>query len=225
MQNNSLLNKQELLYLLAGIIFLAIANSIDLLFGKPFWGITRFIFLGYDDNLAAWYSSMLLTIAGLIAYECWNYARKNRIPGGLSLLLFAALLFFMSADEVARLHEILGKYAAQFLGISSKEFAKHSPWVWVGGPLVIAIFIFFMFLLKKLFLLVANSMTYLVIGLSLIILGGIFLESTINFLNHEDLQWLWEIEIIIEESLEMIGTLFIAYALIVWRDGIIKLKQ
>jgi len=57
----------------------------------------------------------------------------------------------------------------------------------------------------------------------LIILGGVILESTINFLNHEELQWLWNIEIIVEESLEMIGTLFIAYALIVWRDGAIKL--
>jgi hypothetical protein len=225
MQENTLLNKRELQYLFAAIMFLVVANIVDLFFGQPFWGVTRFIFLGFDDNISAWYSSILLAISGLIAYECWVYASKNNIQGGLTLLFFAGLLFFMSADEVARVHEIIGGYVAQYFDISSNDYAKHASWVWVGGPFVIAIFISFLFLLKKAFSLVSGSMFYLSLGFFLIILGGVILESTINFLNHEELQWIWDIEIILEESLEMIGTLFIAYALIVWRDGIIKLYQ
>ena len=98
------------------------------------------------------------------------------------------------------------------------QFAWHRPFI-------VAVFASFMFLLKRVFSLVPGSMFYLALGFSLIILGGVVLESTINFLNHEELQWVWDIEIVIEESLEMTGTLFIAYALIVWRDGIIKLHQ
>lgn len=225
MQENTLLNKRELRYLFAGILFLMAANIADLIFGKPFWGITRFIFLGYDDNVPAWYSSILLAVAGLLAYECSMHANRKNIQGGISFLIFAGLLFFMSADEVARFHEILGGYTANYFGISTKDYAKHASWVWVGGPLICVVFIGFIFLLKKAFSLVPGSMYLLVIGFSLIILGGVILESTINFLNHEELQWIWDIEIVLEESLEMIGTIFIAYALMLWRNGIIKLYQ
>jgi len=225
MQNSALINKRELQYLLAGILFLMAANIVDLVFGKPLWGITRFIYLGYDDNLSAWYSSMLLTIAGLLAYECSMHAKRKNIKGSLSLLLFAGLLLFMSADELARFHEILGGYAANYFGISTQDFAKHSAWVWVGGPLIIAIFLGFIFLLKKVFSLVPGSMVFLITGFSLIILGGVFAESTINFLNQEELKWVWDIEVVLEESLEMTGTIFISYALIRWRDGFIKLYQ
>lgn len=225
MQKNTLLNKRELQYLIAGIFFLVAANIADLILGKPFWGITRFIYLGSDDNVSAWYSSILLAVAGLVAYECSMHAKRKNIKGGLSFLLFAGLLFFMSADEVARFHEIIGGYAAKYFDISSQDFAKHSGWVWVGGPLIIAVFTGFIFLLKEVFSLVSGSMLFLVIGFSLIILGGVIVESTINFLNHEELQWVWDIEVVVEESLEMTGTIFILYALILWRDGIIKLYQ
>lgn len=225
MQYNTLLNKREFQYLFAGIFFLVAANIADLILGKPFWGITRFIYLGSDDNVSAWYSSILLAVAGLVAYECSMHAKRKNIKGSLSFLLFAGLLFFMSADEVARFHEIIGGYAAKYLDISSQDFAKHSGWVWVGGPLIIAVFTGFTFLLKEVFSLVSGSMLFLVIGFSLIILGGVIVESTINFLNHEELQWVWDIEVVVEESLEMTGTIFILYALILWRDGIIKLYQ
>ena len=55
-------------------------------------------------------------------------------------------------------------------------------------------------------------------GFGLIVVGGVILESTINFLNHEDLQWLWDLEVVVEETLEMLGSLTLAYALCVWRD-------
>lgn len=220
MQENTLLNRRELQYLLLGVILLVIANIIDVLTGRPFWGITRFIFLGFDNNISAWYSSILLAFSGLLAYECWIYAKKKKIKNSASFLFFSLLLFLMSADEVAMIHEILGGYAAKILGISSKSIAKHTSWVWIGGPIVAVIFFGFAFFLKKAFSLVPKSMFYLIVGFSSIVLGGIILESTINFLNHEELQWVWEIEIILEEFFEMIGTIFIAYSLIIWRDGI-----
>lgn len=226
MQEHTIFNKREIQYLFAGVMFLAVANIGDLVFGRPFWGITRFIHLGYDDNLSAWFSSILLAVAGLLAYECWLFANNKSVKGGLLFLFLASLLLFMSADEVARFHEILGGYAAGFFGISGMRiFGSGASWVWVGGPFVVVIFIGFTFLLKRVFSLVSGSMFYLAIGFSLIILGGVILESTINFLNHKELQLIWDIEIILEELLEMTGTIFIGYSLMVWRDGIIKLYQ
>jgi len=226
MQHTTLLNKRELKYLLAGILVLMAANLVDHLFGRPFWGITRFIYLGFDDNVPAWYSSILLAVAGLISYECSVLAKRLEIQGSLAFLLFAGLLFVMSADELAQLHEIVfGEYAAKYLGISAKAFAKQSPWVWVGGPLVAAIFACFGFFLKGALSAVRHSMLLLVIGFSLIILGGVVLESTINFIDHAERPGIYNLEIIVEESLEMIGTIAVAYALILWRDGVMKLHR
>ena len=225
MKDEYLINERTLWYLVGGIVFLAVANVIDLLAGQPFWGITRFIYLGFDNNVPAWYSSILLAVAGLLCYECSVQAKKLNLPavsGGLPFLLFAALLVFMSCDEVASFHEHIGGYVAKFAGISSMDFAKHASWVWIGGPFIIVVFAGFLFFLKRALSLVSNSMLYLTLGISLIILGGIVLESTINFLNHEELQWVWESELVLEESLEMIGTVVIAYSLLLWRDGVTK---
>ncbi|OGO25642.1 MAG: hypothetical protein A2W33_09345 [Chloroflexi bacterium RBG_16_52_11] len=225
MQENAVFNLRVLWKLFGGVMLLMAANIVDHIAGKPLWGITRFIDLGSDTNVSAWYSSILLTVAGLISYECSVYAKRENVPGSFLFLLFAGLLFFMSCDEVATIHEIVGKYLAEYFDISSKNFAKHAPWVWVGGPVIITVFVVFLFLFKKLFSLVPRSMVFLSSGFALIILGGIVLESTINFLNHEELQWIWNLEVILEESLEMVGTLFISYSLIVWRDGIVRLSQ
>ncbi len=210
---------KELRYLFGGVITLAVLNFLDYLLGKPFWGITRMIHLGYDDNFSAWYSSMLFVIAGLASYNCFIIARKEQIKDGIWLLFFSILLFILSADEISRFHEILGGYLSTWMGVSDKEYAQHSSWVWVGGPIVIAVFSAFAWRLKNLVLIVPKSMFFLVIGFVTIILGGVVLESTINFLNHEDLQWIWDIEVIFEETLEMVGTLFIAYALVLWTEG------
>lgn len=214
---------REFQYLCAGTMFLMAANVVDLVLGRPFWIVTRFIYLGCDDNLSAWYSSILLAVAGLLAYECSLCAKRKHIQGGVSFLVFAGLLFFMSGDEVARFHEILGGYAAKYCHISSYDFAKHADWVWVGGPFIVMVFIGYLFLLKKAFSSVSASMYFLGIGFSLIILGGVVLESTTNFLNHGEYQWIWNIEVVAEESLEMMGSLFISYALIRWRDLVLKL--
>jgi hypothetical protein len=163
-----------------------------------------------------------LFIASLLAYNCFLLARKHKIKGYFELLLFALLLFVMSADEIARFHETVGGYLANITNLSDKSYSQHSSWVWIGGPLVIAIFALFLFRLKDMLLMVPKSTFYLAAGFSSIILGGIFLESTINFLNHDELQWIWDIEIVVEETLEMAGTLLIAYSLLIWRDFVIK---
>lgn len=220
MQMNFLFNKRKLHWLLLGVLVLAVANITNQLIGKPYWGITRFIYLGYDNNLAAWYSSMLFVAAAFLAHECSVVARRKNIRGE-AFFLFALLLFFMSADEVAQIHEITGGYLAKFSGLAEQEFAKHSAWVWLGGPVIIALFVTAVVMLKREMALVPGSLKLLCIGLAMIVFGGVVLEASINFLNHESLQWVWDIEIVVEETLEMLGSVFIAYAMLIWRDGVL----
>jgi len=217
-----MIDKFETKILLSGVIALAILNLLNLALGQPFWPITQQINLGSDTNFPAWYSSLLLAFAGLLAYECSTVAKKYNTQGHISLLLFAALLFAMSADEIARIHETLGEFLSKKSGVIDETESSNAPWVYIGGPIVIFVFGLVLFRLRKFLLLVPKSLTYLIIGFSCIVIGGVFLESTTIYLNHDDLQWLWDIEIVAEETLEMVGTIMIMFALVVWRDEITK---
>jgi hypothetical protein len=215
-----MLNRKEINYCLAGVLLLTFANFLNLAVGQPFWPVTKFIYLGSDTNFPAWYSSILLVLAGLLAYECSCVAKKYNTQGHYSLFLFALLLFAMSADEIARIHETLGEFLSNKSGVVDSEQPSNAGWVFVGGPIVIIVFALMVYRLKDFLLLVPKSLTYLIAGFSCIIVGGVLLESTTNYLNHDDLQWLWDIEIVVEETLEMIGTILIMIALVVWRNEI-----
>ena len=44
---------------------------------------------------------------------------------------------------------------------------------------------------------------------SMVVFGGWGLEATTNFLNHGALEWVWDIENVFEESLEMFAAIVI----------------
>lgn len=96
---------RDLCILLGIVLFLAVSNLINNATGQPFWTITRHIWLGADDNCTAWYSSLLLALAGLVAYQCAVLARVVREANRKAFHLLVALLLLMSCDEIARLHE------------------------------------------------------------------------------------------------------------------------
>lgn len=49
-------------------------------------------------------------------------------------------------------------------------------------------------------------------------MGGVVFESSINWLNHDELQWVWNAEIFVEESLEFAGSLLILYGFTRWNQ-------
>jgi len=217
-----IIDKLLLKFLLGGILFFTFGNIFNQLLGSPFWPITRSIHLGFDDNIPAWYSSMLFLVAALVGFECSQVGKRFKLSGTWTFFIFSGLLALLSCDEIARLHETIGAFLGKSLGFLSPGVAKHTPWLLIGAPIVLGVFVGFFLLLKKSLAMVPGSLMVMGTGFALIIVGGVVLESTINWLNHDELQWLWEAEIIVEESLEMIGTILIAYSLMIWRDGLIK---
>ncbi|MHC4952309.1 MAG: hypothetical protein ACYTGZ_00340 [Planctomycetota bacterium] len=206
-------------YLIAGTAILVGANIANEAIGRPFWTVTRLIYLGYDNNLAAWYSSMLLVVAGLLSYICSVRAKTENLRGAVSFLLLAGLLVAMSADEISMIHEGVGDLARDRLNLSSSDLTKHSP-LWIISPFIIAIFVGFIVLLRKALAAAPGSLFSLALGFASIVLGGVVLETTINFLNHDELAWVWTVENIAEEALEMAGTLFIIRAVLIWSDEV-----
>lgn len=208
----------EIKILATCVFLLALANILNLIFGMPFWPITRLIDLGSDENLSAWFSSILLFIASLVGYDCWKVAKYKLLKNRNMILLFAFLLTFMSLDELARIHETIGDDLAKLTGLNNADIAKNANWVWLGGPVIILIFLYCTYALKDLFIGSMYSFKLLIAGMVSIVLGGVFLESSINFLHHEEDKLMWDIEIIVEEILEMTGSILILYALVLWRD-------
>lgn len=210
------LTRKTLGWLSWGVALLAVANLINDLVGRPFWTVTRFIYLGDDQNVAAWYSSILLLGAAALAAKCFLISRAEKRIRPWSFALLAALLALMSCDEIARFHEIMGDFASRFYDPATQEISRHAAWVWIGGPIVIGAFGFFVFLLQAPLRVSPGAVQRIGAGFTLIVVGGVILEATINWMNHEELQWLWNAEVIAEETLEMAGTMLVAYGLAHW---------
>ena len=205
-------------WLLIGDVVLMLANILYYAFDKPFWTVSRLVYLGSDGGIAAWYSSILLAVAALAAAHCHRIARLRNMDRAWTFLVLSALLWLMSCDEIAMFHEIIGELIAEKANFRNEAFAANAPWVWTLGPVIIALFVGVAALAWKIVAQVRRAGLFLALGFGVIVVGGIFLESSINFLNHEKLQWLWRVEIIVEETLEMIGTLLIAASLVMWKD-------
>lgn len=202
------------------VVGLSLLNIVNLLLGQPFWIVTKIIYLGFDDNFAAWFSSMLLAIAGVLAHEASVTAKRCVGSGHVYLLMFSLLLFTMSADEVARIHETVGEFLSTIASNGDTSEAKNSGWVLVGGPIVLIVFSIAFYLLKPHLFLVKGTTTLLGLGFTSIFLGGVLLESAVNLFDESTPRWIWDTQIIVEETLEMIGTLLICLSLVRWRDGV-----
>jgi hypothetical protein len=208
------------LWLLAsGVFALVVANLINLAFGKPYWGITRHIELGSDDNAAAWYSSILLACGGLVILQCYQRAVAAKLERPWIFLIGALLVFGMSCDEIAQLHETVFGDIATVLGITKLDFGQNAGWVWVGGPFIAVVFGFVAWALHQHLRRVPGTTLLFLAGLGTMFAGGVVIESSINFLNHDNLQWVWDLEIVVEESLEMLGSIIVAAAFVKWRDA------
>ena len=88
------------------------------------------------------------------------------------------------------------------------------------GPAILVLLTAVALYVRETLSIVPRCMLFVGVGLVVIVAGGVVMESTTNFLNRDDLKWIWDFEIVVEETLEMLGSLSIAYGLCVWRDQV-----
>lgn len=215
-----LIDRRVLRYLIAVAAVLTVLDVVNYAAGTPFESISLFVQLGRDNSVPAWYSSILLALGAFLSLECREAGASAGLGRDRTFLLIAGLLLLMSCDEVARFHEIIGKIVADRVGLSARDFADRAAWVWLGGPVVIGLFIACATAARRVLSRVERSFRFFALGFALIVLGGVLLEATVNWLNHAELQRLWDAETVVEEVLELAGTISICHALIIWRDGV-----
>ena len=151
------------------------------------------------------------------AYKNFKIGRQYSIYGYYSFLVVSILLLAMSCDEIARIHERIQNYIPSFIDVPENR-KKHAEWVWVGGPIILILFIIAIQILRRPLSLVPKTNLLLVLGFGSIFMGGVVFESSINWLNHDELQWVWNAEIFVEESLEFAGSLLILYGFTRWNQ-------
>lgn len=200
--------------LIVGVVILSLSHTIDTLVGRPVWLITRAIYLGHESNLPTWYSAVLLFAGGLYAFWCYREAALRHIKPRRFWLVLSFILIGLSCDEVACLHEHVGGFLAQWVAPTLSAKFAHSGWPLVLGPIGLVVAAVVGWNLRSHLKGAPKAAWLMTAGAALLIGGGILLEFGINWLNHEELKWAWNVQVILEETAEMTGTWLIGLGIL-----------
>src|SRR5690606_19543507 len=143
-----------ILALFAADVALSAAPLIDQLAGSPFNRLRNFIDVSREASLPTWYSSMQWFCAGVLFALAPLYAWRRRLPGMAALAGLALVCLVFSADEVAGMHEWLGKRSDVLLPGGERAgtvFWRTGPWPFVIGVPVIALLAVMIYRARKAF--------------------------------------------------------------------------
>ena len=162
------------------------------------WPMSDRFNLDGEANIPTWYSTILLYSVALCAFVVYlshlKSPRANR-GGRLFWIGFALFYCFLSADEAARLHEVVDGYR----GVN---------WVCFYAPLVATFFLMCVWYLAVMGKGDKLARKWMLGGLILYAGGGMFCEL-ISFWLHP-LPPVWQrLEVTVEEGLELGGTIMV----------------
>lgn len=191
-------------------------HSLSLLMGHPIWQFERLFDPAQEANIPTWFSSTLWLAAAVTACQCLEFVRSDR-ERKVWLIAAAGFLIF-SIDETAMIHENIGKILPHhFFPPEFHTTFRATSWPITTAPLLIGLVIWCLTIFRKVLRGSHHAAGLLGGGFFAVFAGGYGLEMTTNLLNHGTLQWLWNIEEIVEESLEMAGILMMISGLLVHR--------
>ena len=211
--------------LLVGAILLSLANVLNDLAGRPWWLITESIYLGGSENVPTWFSSLLLLTAGVMAFRCFRASVRLADRPAQGWLWLCLLLFALSCDETAELHERFGNHLSRTAFPELAESWKHTAWPLVLGPVALVVAGFFLWTLGRYLRGSARAARSLLAGAVTLLVFGIALESTINLLTPGADDWLWQIEVLVEETGEMVGAWLFGWWLLAHYEHLIGLIE
>jgi hypothetical protein len=183
-------------------------------------GLVRLFNLGGENNLPAWYSSvMLLLSSGVLGIIGLHHRREANLYGWHWLAL--ALIFLgLSVDEAASIHERMGdplvhRWLEAIGYLDSALLVIGTAWVLAGVLFAVIVFLLFWRFLQDLPL--ATKALFLIAG-ALYIAGAIGLEAVGGqYLAHHGGNTLtYSMMVAVEEGLEMFGVVVFLYALMLY---------
>jgi hypothetical protein len=208
---------ERMLYgLLAVIGMLVVGATLDtiasLQFGFEFGRSTirRHFVLSAENNIPTYFSALQLLVAAVLLGVNARHQALIRSPWRWHFLVLAVGFAFLSVDEVASIHETaLGRLGGFLLG-------RTFEWTWLGPGIVIVLLVG----LSYLRFLLALPRRF---GALFVASGAVFVAGAVGaewigseIFRRWGFNWAYQIEVIIEEGLEMVGIALFIYALLLY---------
>lgn len=183
--------------------------------------VTYQLDMNREANLASWYSSMLLVLAAVFAAV--NYHARAQVDGRwrFGWLGIAAITLWLSADEVAQVHETIGAYARAHSAVLEEMLPASYLWVLVLGPVAAAAAVFLFLFVRRVLAPIPHCRRLALAGVTLWV-SAIVLEALAVPVFHtvrigEGGQLIsapYALEYALEESCELLGTTFLLLSFI-----------
>lgn len=176
------------------------------------WQIKREFLLQEERNIPTWFSSLGWIVAAQAAYACFQLSPTS--PSRKIWVFLAAFLLFLSCDETAMIHENLDT----LLGMN--VFTWRFPETWIVtwpitlGPFVLVVLGWLGVRLRQALRGSPDATTLLLVGTVVFFSGAAGVDFTRNFMGLKSLGWVRQVEIIVEESLEMVAVVVILFGLL-----------
>lgn len=196
-------------------VALALAPLIHHAAGAPFPRLHNFFDLDREASLPTWYSSMQWFCAGMLFALLPLYAWRRRLPGLVPMAGLALTCLVFSADEIAGVHEWLGKSSDALLPGGDRDgTALSQTGLWpmlIGIPVTIALGVM-VYRMRRAFAPAPIALRLLIIGLAVMFAGALLVELVVNAIPEgPEGAHLMLAQHSAEEFLEMLGV-----SLIVW---------
>lgn len=225
---NISLNISKIIKFLSFIaILLIVANTIMLTLYFTINDASKFDFiqlvdLGQEANLPTLFSSIILMISAFLFYLLAN-VEKEQQQGNKPYWLGLSFIFaFLSFDEGATIHEMIGDFTETFVGHSGVLFY---PWVISYSILVVILGFFYFRFFKRM----ESKVFWAFVGAAVLFLTGALgielLEAKEESIHNAD-TLLYCTYFTIEESLEMFGVIYLIHTLLnLLKDQTLKLEN
>jgi hypothetical protein len=173
-----------------------------------------FFHLGRENNLAAWFSGMLLLLGALNTFDGFVSARGKKNNVACAWLAIGGVLLFFSLDEVGSLHERISFFLERNFGV-------------IGGFKFVELAIILCLLFGLTTLLVQKE--YRRQALGLVIGFGVLASVPIQEFLEQHIDWgdsnlLWALRMGLEEGTELLGMLIIINFLLPNTRGIFVIQ-
>jgi len=202
------------LFILALLCVDAILVAVYLLnarMGHPLDRFTHQHDLNNEGNFPAWLSSIkYLLAAGLLWFSVRTRIRKAEVRTWF-LAFFPVVLVALSCDEVAQIHESLGRRADAAVLHTAREssmFANTGVWTLVIGIPAVVLIVGALFAIGRSTFWKTGALWRFSLGMLVMFVGALGFETLSNFLPLQG----GSVEIAFEEYFEMLGTTLMLWA-------------
>src|ERR1044072_5183885 len=202
--------------LFAADLALALIAVADFAAGHPWPRLSNLFNLDAERTVPTWYSSLQWFCAGAMFASFASHAWARRTRGALCIAALALACLVFSVDEIAEIHERLGFATDALMSSGTREgTALWSTGLWpilIGIPAIVAIAIVVRGT-RHIFLARApRALVLLIVGFIVMFTGALGVELIANLVSPDKHSGEFLAQVVIEESLEMIGVTLIAWS-------------